>query len=377
MKPGDPLVRLLIVDDEERLMKALCETLKDHGYETVGFTSAQSALEALRDRKFDLLLSDLMMPEMDGVHFLKEGMKMDPSMVGIIMTGAGTVASAVEAMKAGALDYILKPFKLSAILPVLSRALTVKRLRTDNAELESRLRDRAAELEAANSELESFSYSVSHDLRAPLRAIGGFSHILAENHSDQLPAEGQRLLELVIQSVDRMDQLIKDLLRMSQLGRQPLAKRNVRMSALVAEVLHDLKKEQGDRADIVRVADLSDAECDPGLLKQVFTNLLSNAVKFTRLKEHPTVEVGCRKEGQDQVYFVRDNGAGFDMKYSEKLFAVFQRLHSQKDFEGTGVGLSIVHRIIQRHGGRVWAEGKVDEGATFYFSLPRSGERSK
>jgi two-component system sensor histidine kinase/response regulator len=365
-----PSARILIVDDEAAQMTALCDTLKDHGYETVGFTAGQTALEALRESQFDLLLADLMMPEMDGLALLHAALQEDDNLAGIIMTGEGTIATAVEAMKAGALDYILKPFKLSVILPVLSRALAIRRLRMENAALEQRVRERTAELVAANNDLEAFSFSVSHDLRAPLRAINGFSQILKDDYSAQMPADAQHLLAMVTENARRMDKLIDDLLRFSRLGRQPLSKQPVNISALVHEVLDELHKEQTDRQVEVRVVDLPDAIGDPALLKQVFVNLLSNAFKFTLKEEQPVVEVGCRRQEKEQVYFVKDNGAGFNPQDAERLFGVFQRLHSDREFEGTGVGLSLAQRIIRRHGGSIWAESEVDKGATFYFTLP-------
>jgi light-regulated signal transduction histidine kinase (bacteriophytochrome) len=285
------------------------------------------------------------------------------------MTGEGTIATAVEAMKSGAFDYILKPFTLSVIVPVLARALAVRQLRLENAELEQRVRERTSELEAANKELDAFSYSVSHDLRAPLRAVHGFASILIQDFSAQMPGEAQQLLNHVTTNARRMEQLIEDLLRFSHLGRRPLSKRPVNMSALIHDVLQDLRKQHGDRPVDVRVGDLPDAVGDPALLKQVFVNLLSNAFKFTRQKEQPVVEVGSDWQTGEQVYFVRDNGAGFDMHYAEKLFGVFQRFHRADEFEGTGVGLSIVQRIVQRHGGRIWAKAAVDQGATFFFTL--------
>ena len=361
--------RLLIVDDEVPLMKALCDTLRDQGYETIGFASAKLALTALQSAKFDLLLADLMMPGMDGIALLQAALETDPELVGIIMTGEGTVATAVDAMKTGALDYILKPFKLSAILPVLSRALAMRRLRLENAQLGQRLREHAAELEAANKDLEAFSLSVSHDLRAPLRAMDGFCGIIEEELGDRLDDSGRRMFKVVHDRSQQMGRLIDDLLAFARLGRRPLARQPVGISALVHEVVDELRKEHVARRIDVRVADLPDAVGDPALLKQVFINLLSNAFKFTRNKEEAVVEVGCDPQTGERAYFVRDNGAGFDTRHAQKLFEAFHRLHGA-EFEGTGVGLSIVHRVIQRHGGRIWAEAEVDRGATFYFTLP-------
>lgn len=369
--------RLLIVDDEQRQMTALCETLNDHGYQTTGFASSKAALAAVEKGKFDLLLTDLMMPEMDGIALLRGAHEVDPDLVGIVMTGQGTIDSAVEAMKAGALDYILKPFKLSVVLPVLSRALTVRKLRLENIALEKSVRERTAELETANrelefanKELEAFSYSISHDLRAPLRHIDGFSEILMQNHGAQLPEAGQRLLQNVRNGAQRLGQLIDDLLRFSRLSRQPLMMSKVSLARLVQHVLGELESERVGRQVDIRVGDLPDCLGDYALLKQVFTNLLTNALKFTRKREQALIEISAEASGKEIVCFVRDNGAGFDMQFATKLFGVFQRMHKESEFEGTGVGLSIVQRIIHRHGGRIWAEAELGKGACFHFTLP-------
>jgi GAF domain-containing protein len=238
-----------------------------------------------------------------------------------------------------------------------------------NKELEQRVRQRTAELEAANKELEAFSYTVSHDLRAPLRAINGFSRILLEEHAPYLSDEARRYLHIVHDSAQEMGQLIDDLLIFSRLGRQPLTKQRVVPADLVRQVLEELRSERaGRRIDLV-IGELPACRADPVLLKQVFVNLLANALKFTRRREVASIEIGCRQADGEQVYFVKDNGVGFDMQYAAKLFGVFQRLHRAEDYEGTGVGLAIVQRIIHRHGGRVWAEATVDRGAMFAFTL--------
>lgn len=361
--------RLLIVDDEIAQLKALCDTLGDQTYETVGVSSGQQALDALHTSGFDLLLADLSMPGMDGITLLREALELDPNLVGIIMTGEGTIKTAVEAMQTGALDYILKPFKLSQIIPVLSRALAVRQLRIDKAQLEHDLRERTADLEAANADLQAFSSSVSHDLRAPLRAIAGFTRILSDEYGGLLPAEGKELLGDVIDSAIRMDQLIADLLRFSRLGRATPVKDRFSMNDLAREVLADAIGQEGDRQIEVCVHELPDAVGDASLIRQVWTNLISNAIKFTRQAEPADVEIGHQADNGASVYFVRDNGAGFDMRHANRLFGVFERLHKAEQFEGSGVGLSIVHRIIQSHGGRIWAESAVGKGATFYFTL--------
>jgi signal transduction histidine kinase len=238
-----------------------------------------------------------------------------------------------------------------------------------NQGLEQKIIDRTSELQAANKELESFSYSVSHDLRAPLRSIHSYISILNEEYGEKMDEEAKRLINIVTANSQKMGQLIDDLLAFSRLGRRELLKTALNMNSLVTTVWEDQIHLQ-ERSNVTLVCPvLPNAVGDGASMTQVWTNLISNALKYSRHKECSMVEIGHFMQNGATVYFVRDNGAGFDMKYYHKLFGVFQRLHSAKEFEGTGVGLAIVHRIITRHGGRVWAESKVNQGTTFYFSI--------
>jgi light-regulated signal transduction histidine kinase (bacteriophytochrome) len=237
-----------------------------------------------------------------------------------------------------------------------------------NEELEERVNRRTAQLENSNKELEAFSYSVSHDLRAPLRGITGFTQILLEDYEAQLDAEGQRYLRLVSENARKMGILIDDLLTFSRLNRHELKKQTVQIDTMARECLDDLRPDTVNRRLDAQIAEMPPCEADPSLLKLVLTNLLSNALKFTGKRDVAQIEVGCVNEG-GKIYFVKDNGVGFDMRYADKLFGVFQRLHRAEDYEGTGVGLANVQRIIARHGGRIWAEAELDKGATFYFTL--------
>ncbi len=240
---------------------------------------------------------------------------------------------------------------------------------TERKEIEAGLEKTRKELEAANKELEAFTYSVSHDLRAPLRAVVGFSRILFDEHAPHLPPEVQRYLNLVLSNTLQMGHLVDDLLSFSRFSRQAMAKNQVDPAALVRETLDLLCGEQPERPVKMTVGDLPPCQGDRALLKQVFINLLSNALKFTRQRDPAVIEVGSNRQDGETVFFVRDNGVGFDMRYVDKLFGVFQRLHSSEAYEGTGVGLAIVQRIVHRHGGRVWAEAEPDKGATFFFTL--------
>ncbi len=255
------------------------------------------------------------------------------------------------------------------IRDVTARKRAEEAVKQLNADLEQRVMERTSELESANKELESFSYSVSHDLRAPLRAVDGFSQALLDDFGPQLPAEALRYVLTIRDGARRMGKLIDDLLTFSRLGRAPLEKENVNTGNLVLSALSELKSQQEGRNINLLIGDLPPCNGDPSLLKQVWLNLLSNALKYTRKLDAAVVEIGCNATAERDVFFVRDNGTGFDMRYAGKLFGVFQRLHRAEDFEGTGVGLAIVQQIITRHGGRVWADAGPDRGATFYFTL--------
>lgn len=247
-----------------------------------------------------------------------------------------------------------------------------RKIQAFNQELEQKIADRTRQLEDANKELESFSYSVSHDLRAPLRSIDGYSRILLEDYYGKLDEDGRRILNTVIKNALKMGRLIDDLLAFSKIGKQELSKITLDMKALTKIVVSELEALHQDKGFRITIHPMPKIEGDSAMMRQVLTNLISNAMKYSMKKENPVIEIGCRMQNGHCTYYVKDNGAGFDMRYYDKLFGVFQRLHGDSEFEGTGVGLALVHRVISKHGGEVWAEGKVDKGATFYFSLPVS-----
>ena len=261
-----------------------------------------------------------------------------------------------------------------SLAAAMDRVALIHELRRNQATLEQRVAQRTAELEAANVELEAFSYTVSHDLRQPLRALDGFSRALeesvAESNADLGP-QGRHYLQAISRNAQQMGRLIDALLGFSRLSRQPIQRTPVAPSALAHRVADTLIEQANGHAPAIAIADMPPCAADPTLLEEVFANLIGNAVKFTAHTSEPVIEVGWQQnDGDEVVYFVRDNGAGFDMKYVGKLFGVFQRLHSARDYEGSGAGLAIVQRIVHRHGGRIWAEGAVGEGATFYFTIP-------
>ena len=264
-------------------------------------------------------------------------------------------------------------FALDNMIRAAEHAAALDAVRRMNADLEQRVGERTAQLEAANKELESFSYSVSHDLRAPLRAINGFAGIVLEDYGVSLPEAARAHLERIRRGGQRMGALIDDLLILARLNRTTLRPQPVDMSELARESLDELEGQWAGREVEIRLDPLPPAQGDPGLLKQVWVNLLSNAVKYTRGRTPALIEVSAQADGDRLIYQIKDNGTGFDMKYAHKLFGVFQRLHRDDQFEGTGVGLAIVQRIVHRHGGQIWAEAAVDRGARFCFTVHGRG----
>ncbi len=367
---GERSARILLADDNADMRGYVARLLTPH-YFVDAVEDGQAALEAIQRRPPDLVLTDVMMPRLDGFGLLKALRKESTTktLPVIFLSARAGEEATVEGIEQGADDYLVKPFSAKELLARVRTHLELARMR------QTWMR----ELEQVNKELESFSYSISHDLRAPLRAIAGFSAILLEDHARSLNQEGQRILNIITTSTEQMGRLIDDLLEFSRLGRQPLKNEAMAMKTMVEGVIGEWRQMHPDLNTAIFVGDLPSAYGDASLIRQVIRNLVSNACKYSKNNPAAKIEIGTMAQGlknQQVTFFVSDNGAGFDMQYVHKLFGVFQRLHRQEDFEGTGIGLANVKRIIQRHGGEVRAEGEVGKGATFYFSLPTHKEEN-
>lgn len=410
-------ITILTIEDEVALRKSIVDYFEDSGFTVIEATNGNEGLEAFRTHRPDIVFTDLSMPNGHGLDIIPVLRREGPLTPIIVISGAGMLQDAVESMKCGAWDYLSKPIRdLSSLeekaLNLLSRARKLEKrvarrklLQLHRAErlvaertaelqkvneslveenrrrrmmqdevlwLNQDLKQQKMALEHANQELEAFSYSVSHDLRAPLTAIGGFSQVLLEDYGDKLDENGRDCAARIVTASQRMGKLIDALLQLARIGRQPLKREPVDLSALARTIEQELRFLQPARSITVNVAEDLVVSGDQQLLRSVMNNLLGNAWKYTSKKKTALIELGVQVQQGEPVFFVRDDGAGFDMAYADKLFSTLQRLHSSHEFEGNGIGLATVHRIIQRHGGKIWAESVPGEGATFYFTLPNS-----
>jgi signal transduction histidine kinase len=361
----NPVQKILIVDDNPRNLLVLEQALAETGAALLRAGTGDEALRLSLDHEFALAILDVQMPGMTGfelAEFLRGDSKTRHLPIIFLSAAFTELQDFFQGYKTGAVDYMLKPFQPPILLGKVKIFLELDQQRKD---LDAQRRM----LEAANHELEAFSYSVSHDLRAPLRSIMGYSTILSEDFGSSLPEEAQGYLERVLDNARRMDTLIQDLLQFSRMTRKEIVRSELDVSALAEEIAAELQKRQPERSGEFRISGGLAVKADQALLKVVLENLLGNAWKYSSHQPAALIEVGQGEFEGQPAFFVRDNGAGFDMAQVARIFDPFVRLHSASEFEGTGIGLATVQRIVHRHGGRIWAEGSIGQGATFYFVL--------
>ncbi len=364
--------KILVVDDKRENLFALEVALRELDVELFTVTNGNDALKATLNHDFSLALLDVQMPDMDGYElaaFLREEEKTS-GLPFIFISAVYTDNPAIfKGYEKGAFSFITKPFQPEILRNKVRFFIEKHQQEVDLFNINKKLEEKNAELKEINLELESFSYSVSHDLMAPVRALKIYSEMLEQGHGEVLGDNGIKLLSKIQKNSHRISVLIKALLEFSQLGRKEIIKTEVNMNQLVASVIQDQSEFTSHRAEIL-VEDLPKAFGDVALLTQVWTNLISNAIKYSITEKNPRIEIGCTISEEYITFSIKDNGAGFDMAHASKLFGVFQRLHSDSAYSGTGIGLAIVERIISKHHGKVWAEAVVNDGATFFFKLP-------
>lgn len=378
-------LKALLVEDnaaDARLIQESLAERSDEPFDLETVDTLQTGLQRLSAGGIDAMLLDLGLPDSYGVETFVRAKARALGVAIIILTGMNDDSLALKLVQGGAQDFVAKVDVSGnnltrAILYAVEREKLEQEFRKLNLQLEQRVKDRTAELEASNRELEAFSYSVSHDLRAPLSVLIGFAELLRLKNEAQLDEIGQKYLRRIHESAFRMSELMNDLIRLAKVSRQGPTREKVPLRSLVDEVVAELESQNEKRKIEWRIGALPVVECDHGLMKQVLANLISNAVKYTRPREIAVIEIGETIMGRERTFFVRDNGVGFDMKNANKLFVPFQRLHRHEEFEGTGIGLATVQRIVEKHKGRVWVESKVGVGSTFFFTLNMGARAAK